>query len=377
MAMDGIKSLVSSPVKIFYASPNDSLGSALEHVKSSHEPIFVDINGKLGIVSASHALFKRRYPLKTKITTATITPPHITINTSLFDVAREMLSTRLYILPVFDSKKKMIGIISARRILRSILKSGIIPVMKNTLEIDHLLTAKMRSKIGEIYKKMKEEQRSRVAVVDDKKKLVGIITRRDIQEAFITPSRRMRFRKHNGGNQFDSKSFDEEEITRFEYPVEEFYRVNVVALPNAVSIQEIIQTLLSKKVNSVVLVDNKMIPKGIISIRSFLKALVDFKPGDLVEIKISDKNSSLTNNGKRKLEKQLGRFVDRIQKREPIRYVEMTVDSYKNINRKKTGYEIHLRLHCLSGKGFLTKVENKDLLTGVQEAVGKIEHQLK
>jgi len=373
--MAGIQDLIKSYKKIPTANPNDHLGSVLEAVRSSHDPVFVfDDNALSGVVSASYSLFKRRYPLNTKVKHALRKIPNITEKSDISTVAKRMLSTEIYTLPVFK-KGKIIGVISVNQILRQALSDEkLMEKINGNVDIDKPFVHDRNGKIREIFTKLRKEKTSRVLIVDFEGKLIGITTRRDIQEGLMPPTRKLRYGKKHG-LRFQSESYDEEKIKRLDYPIQEFMKQNVITGNSNSTFKEMVALMLEKKVNSVVIADYNMRPTGVVTIKNILKALSQIELSEKITIKFSDKQKVLDKNDEEKIIDQLERFAEKYEKKNKIRIIEATVNAYHNKKGKITGFEIHLRAHFVNGKGYMTKVEDKKLMNAVNIAIDKIKSQ--
>ncbi len=374
--MDSIENLITSIKKLPTASPNDTVGSVLENVKSSHDPIFV-FDGKffLGIVSGSQSLFKKRYPKDAKAATALINPPRLSKESSIFDVARQMISTRIYTLPVFDSSDKIIGVISARALLSNILSSkNLLEVLQNQINIDKPITATIHSKIRDIYSDLRKEKTSRVIIINENGHIGGIITRRDIQQAFTAPPSKGRSNRTKNNRSF---VVDDRDLKKFDFPIAEYIKIEVVTLPFNSGIKTILETINSKKINSVILSDRNNKPKGIVSIRSFLDALSRIEPEEKLGIIFSDKHKIVDSKIHKEIVELLQRLERKANKINPIGEIKVTLDASKNPKGKVIQYEVHLHINFKSGKIVDTKVVGRNLMIVIREAVEKLNNQIK
>ena len=374
--MAGIKALITPANKILTASPNDTLGSVLENVKSSHEPVFV-FEGKnfLGLVSVSQSLFKKRYPKDTKISTALINPPLLSIESSIFDVAKHMISTKIYTLPVFDGNGKIIGVISARSLLSSILLSSkLIKVLKNQIIIDKPTTATIHSKIRDIYSTLRKEKTSRIVIIDEKGQIGGIVTRRDVQQAFMAPPSKGRSNRTKNNRAF---MIDNRDLKKFDFPIAEYIKVKAVTLPFNSDIKTILEEINKKKINSIILADKNNKPKGILSIRSFLDALSKLEPEEKLSVIFADKHKIVDSKIHDDIVFLLQKLEKRVNKINPIKEVKVTLDASKNPKGIVMQYEVHLHINFKSGKIADTKVAGRNLMVVIREAVEKLNNQIK
>lgn len=365
--MNEIKSFITSIEAIPTVSPSDLLGAVLENVSSSTDPLLVfnDKKEYCGAVSPSYVLFKRRYPTGTKVQSAMIMTPHITSQSSIFEVAEHMLATEIYTLPVFEGIDLLVGVVRGKDLIRGLMHNKeLLREAQSMLEIKKPLTATMHMSVGEVYSTLKNEKSSRIVVVNNTGVLEGIVTRRDIQNAFLAP-----------GPGRSSVNFSQEDVKRFDFPISEFYNTNVVTIGKGATIKEIIECMLAHSVNSVVIVDRVNKPVGIVSVRSLLLALTKVRPAPQIQIELSDRHNIMIDGQKENVMDILSRFVMKESKRVPLLGVEYILEAVKNPKGKIIAYEPSLFIQFANGEKYGTKVSNKNLFAATKEAVKKIASQ--
>lgn len=375
--MENIEKLISSPNKIPKATPKDTVGSVLENVKSSHDPVFVyDGKNFLGIVSGSQSFFKKRYPTNTKVLSALIKPPKITKNSSIFEVARQMISSKIYTLPVFDKDGNVTGVISARTILDNVASdSKIHKLIKDFIEIEKPITATIHDRVRDVYSLLRKEKTSRIVIVEEgKEKIKGLVTRRDLQQVFIATPKKGRSNKTKNNRSY---VIDDKDLKKFDFPIAEFVNIRVVTLPAKANIRSILNVLKTKKVNSVILVDQNFRAKGIVSLRSFLEALSKVEPQKKLPIMLSDKHKIADVRVHKTITSLLQKLEKKVDKISPIKDVKVTLDADKNPKGYVKQYDIHLHVNFKSGKIADTKVKGKELLASIREATNKVSSQIK
>ena len=357
--------------------PDDQLGAALEHTKSSHDIVLV-VDEKeqfLGIVTPSLAFFKKRYPNKTKVKSALVVPPHLTVSSSLYETVEHMLALGAYTLPVFNDGS-ISGLVTASNILNGILTTPeLLEQVKENLEPTDPIIVGSQTKVGQAYDILKKEQGSRMIVTNEEGKIEGMVTRRDIQEVLVPPSRRKRFMKGDPTH-MRTYSFDEEKLTRFDYNLTEIYTSRVVNISEKASLKEIIQKMLDEKVNSVVLVNFEYKPVKIVSVRTILLAIEKSKQNTIAPVKISDQHHILSDKDRNTIEKIDQKFIQKIQKIFPIKEFVMDIDGSKNRSGKITNFEIHTNISSPKHPDVHTRVTDKQLMKAVKASMHKIEHQL-
>jgi len=357
-------------------SPETNLGSALSMLKSSHEPVFVfaQNNKFLGLVSPYFTLFKKRYPYTTKVKSLIITPPYIKSSTPFYEIADFMLSTRIYILPLFNEKEEIKGKITARNIIKAAInQQELIKEIAESIKIENAITAKTNAKAKDIYSLLRQKGTSRILLVNNKGRLAGIITRRDIEEAFTKPTTKQRFSTRKGKP--INYSFDKEITTRFDIPISKFYIRNVLTAKKELGIEKSLQSMLKAEKNSIVIVDKNHYPYGIISIRTILKALAKLKPKREIPIIFRKPTKESTDYEIEKIYNLLKKFSQKMDKISPVRQIKI---NFKKSKRPAGGiilFDITLQIEFFSGKNFIAKVKERKVEMGVREAIKRIEKQ--
>ncbi len=370
--MNDLVSLIKPAGEVPFVKPSDNLGSSLEKVKSSHDPVFVFKNGDLeGLLSASHALFKKRFPLKTKVGKVLVKPPKLTFENSLFDVAKHMLALNIYTLPVFDSEDKLKGIVYVSDIIKSLKNEK---ELLKKLEPRKVIFVNMHDKVRNVYSLLRKEKTSRMIVVDNKGKMVGIITRHDLQKVFTAPPGKGRSTRNKNNRTF---VIDDKDLKKFDFPVSEYMNTNVVSLPELSDGTSIINKMETEKVNSVVLVTKRGKPKGIVSVKNFLILFANSQPVQKIKFSLTDHHKVLLKDEKEKIKELVEKFAEKIGRSKPINSMEAEVSAYYNKKNKVTGFEFHFHTFFKNGKKTSAKVEDKVLWNAVKKSMEKVQHQLK
>lgn len=366
------KKLIKSSVKIPSAKPSDTLNSALSQVKSSHDPVFIMNKGRLeGIVSASYALFKKRFPLNTKAITASKKPPRIDQSTSLHKVAEQMLSMDVYTLPIYGENETLKGIINAKDIIAHLKNE--LDIFKN-IAMEDAIIRNANDKIRDIYTMLKKDTSSRVVIVDNKGKIEGLVTRRDIQEAFMNPPVKDKSIRTKNNRTF---LIEDKDLKKFDFTLGEYMKKNVVTIAEKANISDILDKILKGKYNSVILVDRMLKPRKIATIKSLLKAVSLFQPEEKVVFTLTDHHKVLLQDEKRKVTEIALSFASKLGRSQPIDLIKSEVNAYFNKKNKITGFEFHAHVDFKDGKKLTAKVEDKVLWNAVKKAFDKVKNQLK
>ncbi|MCK4473834.1 CBS domain-containing protein [Candidatus Parcubacteria bacterium] len=363
--------------------PETTLGSALSMIKSSHEPVFVfndnfnnDNNEFLGLVQPYYVLFKKRLPYTTKVKSVIITPPDISDSTPFYKIADFMVATRIYFLPILNDKNEIKEIISAKNMLKEILKKpDIFSQIAQKIKIQKAHTANINSTVKDVYKLLREKGTTRVVLVNDKNKLVGITVRKDIEDAFIKPTDKQRSSSRKGKP--INYSFDQERATRFNVPISKFCTRNVLSNKKLLGIENSLKKMIDQEKNSIVLVDKNNFPCGIISIRTILKAMAKFRPKREISIIFKKPLKTTPDYEIEKIYNLIEKFGQKIDKRAPVKEIKINFKKSKNPAGNIILFNIMLLMELFSGKIFVAEVKERKLIIGLAEAVKRIEKQIR
>jgi len=354
----------------------ETLGSVLPLVVSSHSPVFVFTKkGEfIGLVSSYEALYHHGYPYTTKVKSIAIQPPLITKSTQLYDVALYMLESHLYSLPVFDEDKQIIGVISSKSIFQNLLKDqGLLTYISFTIELHTPVTARNNSTVGDIFQIMTNASVSRVILVDEKGVLSGIVSRKDLFSAYMEPSDKQRFGK-NGMPQTD-RAFDKEKEYRKEDPIKNYATGSVFTLSNDIEQKKMIKELITSGKNSVVLVDDHRKPVGFLSMNDILTGLASTRPEEKINLIMTKPTSNVSEEDVKKAEEYLTIFGQKINKKIPIDKIEITFEEPKTSTGGSTVFNTSLIVSPVTGESMVSKTKNRSFMAGIHNAVEQIEKQ--
>lgn len=371
------------------ASPEDTIEKALAGTQSSHDPVFVyNTAGRfLGLISTHALRYHHRFPPSTRVKhwRARINPPLITKQTPLPRVARFMLDTRLYTLPVFDeSGKTIVGVISTPVILQKIAKQHpeTFRILAERIQPGTPATIDTNASLRDVYHFLRDAGRSRVILVNEKGKIAGLISRRDVEEAFRIRTKKERFTSRARSSMW-SQSYVEEEVPDAPIPAIEFAVTNPLTANERLENKKVIQQLIDHGKPSVILINKKRQPTGLISTHSILTAISAIPPQTGIPILFH--HASIKSLGSFRVEKirmMVQQSAQKIRGDSPVRRVEITIKEPKNKVRRTVMYDIKIRVFLWSGKWYIAhekqyaqKAKHVGLEDGIRTALKEIQEQ--
>lgn len=347
---------------IYKASLEDTLASALSQVTRTHDAIFVfDEKDKfMGVINPYYTVFQKNHPPETKLKHCLYHPPALTPETYIWDVAKLMNESKIYYLPVFN-KNAFVGIVTLNRVLGAISaltgNSLHFTLKKQVKTIDYDAT------LQEAYTLLRDQRVSRLPVVDEQGRLVGLVTRYDIQKVIAEPKEKSRF-----------LSIVVEKENFLERPMDGHYQKIVVTASLSASPHEIIDKLYSQNVGSVVIVDHNRRPIGIVSTHDILTAVDALRPKAATEFNLQLSPDFIHESH---LTGLLNKFVEKIEKVYPIDTIQVVLKTDKNPAGKIKRYEFSVQVEF---KNHHPKVighaEGYEWKKTVHEVLDKVKTQL-
>jgi len=255
---------------IIKVSPENHLSKVLGKLSTSHDAAFVfnDKNKYLGIVSPYFTMIKTSFPANTKVEHCLTHTAKVYLNYPLSKVCELFIQSKIHYLPVFDPQNEnFLGIISARRILsyfkdQPIFKVKVEEVIRKRWQ--GLVTVFEDDTITQAIHLFKTKKISKLIVINHEKKLKGILSYYDLINLMISP----KYSSHHGDRLNEKISF-------YNYRVKNFAKNYVLTLSKEKHLIEVINLIVSKKIGSVIVIDNERRPLGIVTTRDILRFYID------------------------------------------------------------------------------------------------------
>jgi CBS domain-containing protein len=371
---DHITDLDSSIIR---TSPEEKIGSVLSQIQSTHQPAFVFKNGQFeGLVSPSYSIFTKKHHYLSSVKTCIFHPPKITAEMPLYEVAENMIITKLYTLPVFDHLGgKIIGVIRARTILENLYKNrNLFNELQSHITIQKPIMHPNDTTINEVHKLLKNKKIARMILTDDEGKLTGIISRSDIQRAFAAETPRQRFGKKMNNLMYASY-FEDEKKKREDAPIQSYFSRDVLTASVDSSKRTLLKKIIESDKHSVV-ITRQMKPIGFISRHDFLNALIFLKPDVGVRVLVPDPKNNLSQGERLLIIKLLAKYGNKIQKRIKLDRIELHFKTAKNAVGHINTYELKLLVIPVKGKKLVAELAHRDLERGIYNLIGEIDSQL-
>lgn len=359
---------------------SDEVGAVLGSIKSSHDVIFVfnEKNEFAGLVSPNWTLYKKRFPYFTKVAKAIYNPPFLTKEDDLFKVVSYMVFLRMHQLPVFNSSGKIEFVITASNILNKIIKSQkFVVLVSKKLTIKRPITISQDSTIEKAYQRMKQNNISRLVVVDSLNKAIGILSRRDILPVFTAKTPKQRFGRRLMRYHYASY-YDEEKPRKLNIPISNTkYERRLLYIKSYKSRAELLKKMITHNRNSIVILNNKNEPTGFVSRRDFLKAILKLKPSMKIPYKINDTEGKLSTEVRDNLKSIISDYLEKKQKQYSINRSELFVETVLNSAGQVKLYELVNKLYLKSGEVYISSEKKPDIKKALLSSFKKLDAQIK
>lgn len=348
---------------ILTVSPNASLSQALARLRSSHDAVFVTDGKKLlGLISPYHTLYHANTPAQTKVKHCLFSPPKLRPYTRLPEIARQMVESKVYYLPVFDEGDHFLGIVTKGRLLEA-LRQHPQPgsFFADLFKSKQLTLVKETTTLGEARNLMKKSGVSRLIVINGTDVLKGILTRYDLRQAFSTPRSSQKFLSRFG-NKMRSSSQE----------IRPYIKKHIITARPGDSFPKTLSLLIENNIGSVVLVSPGFKPIGIISVRDILRILAAHVQPFVGKLQIS--GDALPKSA---LALQLLRqSFTRLHKKDHRLNLDALIKIEKNAAGAPSRYSIRLTAKHLHIPRANAKITSPDWQVALRQAIKKIEAQL-
>ena len=340
---------------IITAHPDDTLGSAVSKLHSSHDAAFVfdDNNNFLGAINSFHCLIKNaRKQGETLVKNCLYHPPKIRPDDDLSRVVALMRDSRMHYLPMVDEKGKFLGAVSARRIMREAAKDPAFQItIHDALQEKGrpLVSVYADDQVSKIKHLFESEHVSKLVVISRDMKLVGILTYYDLIPHLIAPVEK---------EESDFVKIDnEDEFAHLK--VENVMQHRVHTRKPDDTVEQVVQDIINREIGCVVIMNRQGFPVGILTVRDLLLRLTADEPSHYIELStnsVSEQNMQILMDYGPKLERWVSKMQD-------VQRVHMLVKEEKNGGL----FKVSLSIIPVKGKPTTYTEEDKTMLKVLQK----------
>ncbi len=302
-------------------------------------------------------------PTKIKAKTLAHQPPQITKNDNMIELAEVMR----------DSGKHTLVHLQGNRLIGIISKKDIVEPVKNSVKEFHNLRVKdlmdndvIRIKEAEKFRKaekfMEEKNKSRVPVVDNKDRIMGMITTMDLVRTMV-PQQQMRYGDRKGHKESMS-----------DIPAREIMSTNMTLIKDEkLSIAKAVKKMKQQKTSEVIVIDDKEKPIGLLTADDLIDYMATFKESEelmvnLVGVSQEGQKKMIYEKIEQALEGKISKILNR------PRELKIHVKHFQKDGRRKK-YSINLRLYSELGTTIIQK-EGWELLDVMDTVINSLKDKL-
>ena len=356
---------------------DSKISAIINRFQNTHTPLLAYENEKkfMGLVTVQNTLFNRKHNSSTLIRSCLITPPKFLIDTPAGEILRIMSGLRLYTLPVFDTSDKVIGLVKVKSLLKSLMKNDYFSeeMIENTPK-RKVLTLPEESSIGNSYQAFQKYSVSRLIVVDSKNKIKGVVTKRDIFAPYFSSSSRQRFSTRSKAKNY---SFDVEQIKKDSQLLMNFVSPISNEINETEDTSKVINTLITSKYNSIVIVNKYRIPLFIYTTKDLLKMAVWItKKTPTFRTIISNLPQELSKEERKIIKREIQLTAVWINKQYKIQLVRFSSDTVYNPDRKPILFDVLLKITTDSGS-FYADSKERDFMYNVKKVISEVKKQVR
>ncbi len=346
--------------KVITLTTEDFISTAIAKMsdnKMHHIPIVDSKNDYVGMLDYNLLYKRESIPVTTKVKTVMERTPSIDSEASVADAARLMIDSGLKALPVLE-KNKIKGIVTTTDIVNSV---NSIPEVANLLASEIMsgdpITVSENDDLLEALRKMRDIDETSIPVVDKDGRISGIVNINDISKELWRERGKMR-----QGEYYRNKV----------KPSVKDVMVSPVMIRPDKTISSCMEVMIVSEARVCTVVDENMIPEGIISQSDILGEIVKSSTGQTVLVNLSgarfddpevyDKLYSVIE----KSAKSIARF-----KRMRPMLINIHIEEY-NQTGKETKYSIRGKM-ITESKTFFSRSWDWNVFRAVKELMSQFE----
>ncbi|MBU5678507.1 MAG: CBS domain-containing protein [Candidatus Aenigmatarchaeota archaeon] len=341
---------------VITACPEDSLSSILGKAKKYriHQIPILEKNKFIGMIFIKDIVIKDIDTEKTKARSMLVSNiPKLDIDISIIEATRKIIQSGFRALPVFE-KDKMVGIISETDLISELAEE----IKKLEIKVKEIMSKTIcleeDAKVGKLKHIMRENNVSRVPIIDKKGNIVGVIDTLDLV-GLIIPKESQKKSKEGVGNNINVRDFPINSIIRSSFTIGQEAKIH-----------NILDAF--KEHEEVIVVENKK-PIGIITPKDILEVLLkESIKEEIIEISnIRELREAEKEELRKEIEKIERKRKDKIEK----------IFIYIESKEKGKGKMYFLRARTLTKYGVvIAKSEGRNFGMCARELVKRIDKEI-
>ncbi|RLG13283.1 MAG: hypothetical protein DRN71_05110 [Candidatus Nanohalarchaeota archaeon] len=349
------KDIMSATIKSI--DKNETLNKAVSILINNHiHNLVVFENDKYAGIFGYKQLAKlhRRPEQSTKLANFISKPPVIAEDTGILDLVEQMYLLNYKMMPIGD-EAKITGIVTEHDILNAIVTSGLLTgkKAKDFMTPDPLILHENDS-LGKAFSLFRRNNISRILIIDNNKKLTGILESLDL-------IREMTSKEQYGRDSGASSSSGYIQPGAYISDIISEYEISIKSLMSTTPVSASPDDLLTGKIeeslnlgiSTIAIIDKNSYPTGIIAPKDIIHFLVSLKEKQELQIQVSGIESikTITDFEKSEILKIAERTINKISNISESRNFAIHAKAY-NQESNKTTYTFRCKLNTASGTLF-------------------------
>ena len=277
----------------------------------------------------------RRPPDDTKIKDFIIKPPLISEDTSIIDIVDIMYRLNYKILPVGD-EKKITGVISERDVLKTIFKLSLLSKRKvEEFMTPNPITLFEYDTLGEAFTLFREQNVSRIPIIDKNKKLIGIIESLDLIKEISSKGQSGRDSSSSNIRNYNTPhAYIPTIISNHDIPVKSVMSTKFVAAKTDDMLTDKIKETIELDMTTIIITDDNNYLVGIVAPKDIIQVLAALKEREKLYVQTSGLDSIYS--------------IDEFQKLEIHHIMDRTIKKISSVS-KITNFTIHAKVYDVDG----------------------------
>lgn len=305
-------------------------------------------------------LTRAKLPPKAKVKSFVRSSPKAKPDTTIEEVARLMLESEIFHLPVFEDEK-LIGVVKVDDLLEKIVEIG-------DEEIGKFISRNIKfvspnDNIGKVIKIFKEENISRLPVVENGR-IVGVITMHDLMEKVILPEDKPEYGE-----------FIAEKKRYLKIPVKGIMIPEPFVMPPNAKVKDAVKEMLDRKIGGIIVSTNGKL-LGMVTKKDLLEPIASRGKEEKIFIQFCGELDRIEGFDKEEGKTQLKNFLRKHEEFLEAGYLYVYVKQHKE--RKHGIPLIYCKLRLSYPKGiFIAAGEGWGFRIALRNAIEAMEKQIK
>lgn len=332
--------------------------------------VVVDRKGKYkGMITERRILKSYVDPTTTRVKSLILSAPVLSPEDDLVKAAYLMFHSDFFNLPVKDKKGNVIGIINNKDLIEKYLESSDLKNMKiREVMTEEVITLNPSESIAKALTLFRENRFTRVPVVNEEGRILGLITLHDIIVRFLKP----KHRPHKRNN------VSKEKIHVLKNPVKSIMETSVITTYPSDTLLNAIKKMKSYKISSLIVVEDNDKLVGIITDKDLLEIVASlYKEEEKFKVMYSIAGD-VKDLDKDELEESLNSVKEFFEKYEDYLNSGNIYIYIKEHEEKFRGIPLyHVRMRASTGKGlFVVSGETWGLYQTIGQALRRLKEQI-